>query len=54
MANPQGVTQKAVALAVGGRKQTIVARLNLLAVRVWQQTSCGGRIAGCVPVRLFP
>ena len=33
MANPQGVSQKAVALAVGGRKQTVVARLNLLAVR---------------------
>ena len=33
MANPQGVSQKAVAGAVGGRKQTIVARLNLLAVR---------------------
>ena len=33
MAHPEGVSQKAVALAVGGRKQTIVARLNLLAVR---------------------
>ena len=33
MAHPEGVTQKAVALAVGGRKQTIVARLNLLAER---------------------
>ena len=33
MANPQGVSQKAVALAVGGRKQTIVALLNLLAER---------------------
>ena len=33
MAHPEGVSQKAVAVAVGGRKQTIVARLNLLAVR---------------------
>ena len=33
MAHPEGVSQKAVALAVGGRKQTVVARLNLLAVR---------------------
>ena len=33
MTHPEGVTQKAVALAVGGRKQTIVARLNQLAER---------------------
>ena len=33
MAHPEGSSQKAVALAVGGRKQTIVARLKLLAVR---------------------
>ena len=33
MAHPEGVSQKAVAVVVGGRKQTIVARLNLLAVR---------------------
>ena len=33
MAHPEGSSQKSVAAAVGGRKQTVVDRLNLLAVR---------------------
>ena len=33
MAHPEGSSQKSVAFAVGGRKQTVVARLKLLAVR---------------------
>ena len=33
MAHSEGSSQKAVALAVGGRKQTVIARLKLLAVR---------------------
>ena len=33
MAHPDGSSQKAVALAVGGRKQTVIAHLKLIAVR---------------------
>ena len=51
MANPQGVSQKAVALAVGGRKQTVVARLNLLAVR--EKTDKLFRLKG-VPAEAVP